>query len=58
MCTAMRFVVLRVIEPKLGMGVGDGPRGLRAYFRSDPTKGQRSSRGQFALEMPYGHEIW
>ena len=26
---------------------------LRAYFRSDPTKGQRLSSGQVALEMPY-----
>ena len=33
-----------------------GPRGLWAYFRSDPTRGQRSSRGQSALEMPYGHQ--
>ena len=33
-------------------------RGLRAYFRSDQTKGQRSSKGQVALEMPYGHQIW
>ena len=32
-----------------------GPRGLWAYFRSDHTWGQRSSRGQFALEMPYGY---
>ena len=27
-----------------------GPWVLRAYFRSDPTKGQRSSRGQVALK--------
>ena len=26
-----------------------GRRGSRPYFRSDPTKGQRSSRGQIAL---------
>ena len=32
-------------------------QGLRAYFRSDPTKSQRSSRGQVALEMLYGLQI-
>ena len=32
--------------------------GSRAYFRSDLIKGQRSSRGQSALEMPYGYQIW
>ena len=37
-------------------GVGDGPRGLRAYFRNDPTKGQRSSRGQVTVEMPSDHQ--
>ena len=26
-------------------------------FRSNPTWGQRSSRGQSALEMPYGYQI-
>ena len=30
-------------------------QGLRAYFRSDLTEGQRSSRGQDALEMSYDH---
>ena len=39
-------------------GRGEGPRGLRAYFRSDPIKGQRSSRGQVALQIPYGYQIW
>ena len=34
------------------------PQGLRAYFRSNPIKGQRSSGGQSALEMPYGNQIW
>ena len=59
-CTAMRSVVLCGMELKLGMGVGDssGPRGWRAYSRSDPTQGQKSSKGQVALEMPYGHHIW
>ena len=28
------------------------------YFPSDPTKGQRSSRAQVALEILYGHQIW
>ena len=35
-----------------------GPRGLWAYFQSDPTWSQRSFRGQSALEMPYGYQIW
>ena len=56
-CTAMRFVVLWSIELKLGMGQGKSSQGLRAYFRSNPIKGLRSSRGQVALEMPYGHQI-
>ena len=57
-CPAMRFVMLRDMGLKLGMGIGDGPRSSRAYFRSDPIKGQRSSsdqrssRGQVALEIP------
>ena len=34
-----------------------GPQGSRAYFRSDPTKGQRSFSGQVALETAYGHQI-
>ena len=55
-CTVMRFVVLWGIELKLDMKVGDGPRGLWAYFWSDPTKSQRSSRGQVALEMSYGYQ--
>ena len=32
-------------------GVGDGPARFECAFRSDPTKGQRSSRGQVALEI-------
>ena len=34
-----------------------GGRG-RAYLWSDSIKGQRSSGGQSALEMPYGNQIW
>ena len=33
-----------------------GLRGLRAYFQIDLTKGQISSRGQVALEMPIGQQ--
>ena len=43
------------LKLKVGMGVGDGPTRLWAYFRSDPTLGHRSSKGQSALKMPYGH---
>ena len=48
----MPFPVLRRMGLKLCRVVGVGPRGSRATFRGDPTKGQRSSRGQSALEMP------
>ena len=34
-----------------------GPQVLRAYFQSNTIKGQRSSRGLVALEMPYGYKI-
>ena len=46
-CTIMRFVVLRGIELKLGMGVRDGP-----------SRFERSSRGQVTLEMSNGYQIW
>ena len=49
----MRSVMLRGTELQFGMGVGDRPQGLRAYFQSNLTKGQKSSRHQVALEMPY-----
>ena len=31
---------------------------LGHIFRSDPTQGQQSSRGQVAFEMPYGIQNW
>ena len=54
----MRFVVFGSINLKLDMGVGEGPRDLRAYFRGNPTKGQWSFRDQVALEMLYALQIW
>ena len=33
---ALRFVMLRDMVLELGMGIGMGVRGSRAYFRSDP----------------------
>ena len=57
-CPAMHFAMLRRIELKLGMGVGDGPTRFVGIFSKGPTLGQRSSRGQSALEMPYGCQIW
>ena len=63
-CPAMRFAMLQETGLKLGIMIGDGPWGSRAYFRSDPIigqrspRGQRSSRGQVALEMPYGYQFW
>ena len=56
-CPAMRFIMLRGMGLKLGMGIGDGPRGSRVYFRSDPIEGQRSSRGQVALKILYSYQI-
>ena len=37
-CTAMRFVVLRGIELKLGMGVGKRPPRFQSIFRWTPPK--------------------
>ena len=56
-CMAMHFV-LWGMERKVGIGVGDGPTRFENIFLKWPTKGQRSSRGQVNLEMPYGHHIW
>ena len=39
-------------------GRGRAHEDLRAYIRSDTTEGQRSFRGQVALEMSHGHQIW
>ena len=40
-------------------GRGQAPEAQCEHtFQSDPTKGQRSSRGQTALGMPYGYQIW
>ena len=30
---------------------------MRAYFKSDPIKGERSPRGKVALQMPFGYQI-
>ena len=57
-CPAMRLTMLRGIELKVGMGVGDGPTRFVGIFSKRPHRGQRSSRGQVALEMPYGYQIW
>ena len=53
----MRFAVRWRIELKHGRMVGNAP-GLWLTFRSSPTKGQMSSRGQYGLEMPLGLRIW
>ena len=37
---------------------GGRTQGLTAYFQSNSIKGQRSSRGQVAVEMAYGYQIW
>ena len=39
-------------------GRGWAPEAQEHIFEDDRTKGQRSSRGQSALEMPYGYQIW
>ena len=57
-CPAMHFFMLGGTELKLGMGVGGRPQVLQAYFQCDLIEGQRSSRGQVALEMAYGYQIW
>ena len=63
-CPAMRFVMLR--DNGAGTWHGDRRRSprLKSIFRSDPiigqtsSRGQRSSRGQIALEISYGYQIW
>ena len=57
-CPAMRFVMLCGMGLKVRMRVGGGLRGSRAYFRRDSIQGQRSSRGQSALGMSHGYQIW
>ena len=57
-CPAMRFVMLRGTELKDGIGVGDGPTRFVGIFSKLPTWSQRSSRGQSALQVPYGYHIW
>ena len=57
-CPVMRFVMLGGIELKVGMGIGDGPTRFVGIFSSDLTWGQKSSRSQSALEMPYDYQIW
>ena len=57
-CTAVRFVVLCGTKVKLGIGVGHGPRRFESIFLKQSQKGQRSSRGQVAVEMPYDHQMW
>ena len=39
-------------------GRGRAPEVCGHIFEVTPIKGQRSSRGQVALEMPYGYQIW
>ena len=38
-------------------GRGRAPEVWGQLFRSDRTKGQKSSKGQIALEMPYNYQI-
>ena len=39
-CQAMHFIMLQGTELKLGMGIGDRPQVLTAYFQSNPIKGK------------------
>ena len=40
-CPAMHFAMLRCIEPKLGMGVGDGPTRFVGIFSKGPHLGSK-----------------
>ena len=53
---AMYFVMLRGTELKLDVGVGGRPLSHENIISKRPH--QRSSRGQDALQMPYGYQIW
>ena len=57
-CPLMHSRVLRRMEPKLVRKVWARCPRVWSTFRSNPIKGQRSSRSQSALEMPYFHQIW
>ena len=57
-CPAMRFAMLGGIELKFGIGVGEGPTRFVGIFSKRTHRGKRSSRGQSALEMPHGYQIW
>ena len=39
-------------------GRGQAQRFESIFLKQPPIKGQRSSRGQVALEMLYGYQIW
>ena len=58
MCPAMRFVVLRRIGLKLGMVVGNVPRGLWSK-RPDQTEVKSHPEVNLPyIEVQYGHQIW
>ena len=48
-CPAMRFAMLRSIELKLGMGVGDGPRRFVGIFLKRPHPGSKVIQGSICL---------
>ena len=51
-CPAMRFVMLRGTELKLGMGVGDGPTRFVGIFSKRPHLGSKVIWGSICLKMP------
>ena len=48
-CPAMHFAMLRRIEPKLGMGVGDGPTRFVGIFSKGSHLGSKVIQGSICL---------
>ena len=48
-CPAMRFVMLRGIELKVGMGVGDGPMRFVGTFSKRPHQRSKVIQGSICL---------
>ena len=48
-CPAMHFAMLRRIELKLGMGVGDGPTRFVGIFSKGPHLGSKVIQGSICL---------
>ena len=53
-CPAMRFAMLRGIELKVGVGVGDGPTRFEGIFSKRPHLGSKVIQGSICLRNAIG----